>query len=309
MPQAPVPSIDPRVRFVSIPSPALGIPGRCYVYLPPDAEQSGQRLPVLFLLRGHEREWVNPHEDETRAGLTAIDVYERLRAAGVVGPLLMVMPGLASSDNHIPGMLTDFAAPERAGDRDGIGSGRFASYFFDDLLPYIDQHFPTIAGARALTGFSLGGMMALKAAAMHPELFGSVGCYDPTVFYAGDGGRSVRSSDTVLAMPMFDPALGVPRDYAHISANSPVNLLLQADRSALQRITWMVQYGSEQREPWGSNFYRGEYLLRVLKTLGISNALPPVLPDGGHTWATADRHLEQTLPLHWHALNRHREQA
>lgn len=293
---------DPRARLIHVPSAAIGEPRPCYIYLPPEHHQAGRPLPTLYLLRGHEREWVNPHEDESRGGTTVIDVYERLRARGAVGPMILVMPGLASADNAVPSILTDMAEPERAAGK-GIGLGAFRRFFFDELIPFVDSNYRTAPGARAVAGFSLGGLMAVLAAALHPERFISVGCFDGTILYAADGGRRARASDSVLANPMFDAALGVPRQPAQLDAISPITLLLRADRAALRRLTWLIQYGPEELEPWGSNFYRGEYLLRSLAALGIANSAPvAALPDGRHTWQVADRHIEQTLPLHWRAM-------
>lgn len=295
---------DQRARLIRIPSAALGLAKPCYIYLPPEHGEPGRRLPTLYLLRGHEREWVNPREDASRGEATVIDAYERLRAAGAIGPMILAMPGLASDDNAVPSALADMAEPQRASSP-GIGLGAFRRYFFDELIPYIDRTFAAAPGARAIAGFSLGGLMAVVAAALHPERFASVGCFDGTILYASDAGRAARASDTVLANPMFDPALGAPRRPDALDAINPVALLLRADRAALRRLAWAVQYGPEEIEPWGSNFYRGEYLLRALGALGIANAAPlAALPDGRHTWQAADRHIEQTLPIHWRALSR-----
>lgn len=285
-------------------SRVLGVTKRFFVYVPPEyASARRRRFPTLYLLRGHEREWINRCEEAGR-GQTVIDVYERLRASGAVGPLILVMPGLSSDDNRIPGLLTDFRSPERAAGVAGIGTGRFQQFFFDELLPAVDRRLRTVPAARAIAGFSLGGYMAVKAAALRPELFVSVGAFDGAFPYADDSGAA-RPDDPLFAHPMFDPVFGVPRDPAHLSANNPVRLLLRADPSSLRRITWIIQYGPERLEPGGSNFYRGEYLLRVLRSLGITNAAPvAVPPDGEHTWRAADRHIEQTLPLHWEALAR-----
>lgn len=298
------PVYDPRARLVQLRSQVLGIEKQLYVYLPPEyRSQSRRRFPTLYLLRGHEREWINPREDESRAGATVIDVYERLHQAGLVGPLILVMPGLSSDDNMLPGMLTDFRNPELSARVDGIGTGQFQRFFFDELMPFVDDAYRTAPTARALIGFSLGGYMAVKAAALHPELFASVGAFDGSFPYASDGGRSARPGDGLFAGPMFDATLGLPRDHEHLSANNPICLLLRADRTALQQLTWVIQYGPEHSEPWGSNFYRGEYLLRALRTLGIQNAVSlAALPDGEHVWRIADRHVEQTLPIHWQAL-------
>ncbi len=300
------PTYDHRARYVHLQSRTLGLRKGLYLYLPPEyASEPRRRFPALYLLRGHEREWLNPHEDASRGQATVIDVYERLRTAGTIGPLILVLPGMASDDNAVPGMLTDFRRPDLAAASPGIGSGRFASYFFDELIPTIDHRFRTIPAARSIAGFSLGGYMAVKAAALHPELFASVGAFDGAFPYASDGGHTARPAETLFAQPMFDAPLGRPRDRAHLEANHPILLLLRADPAALRRITWLVQYGPERIEPWGSNFYRGEYLLRVLASLGISNAAPvAALADGQHTWHWADRQLEATLPLHWAALAR-----
>lgn len=296
------PAYDPRARLVTFFSAALGIFKRFYVYIPPGL-QPDQRIPALYFLRGHEREWVNPHEDTTRGGTNVIDIYERLRAEGAVGPLLLVFPNVASDDNHVPGLLVNFLAPQRA-DAPGIGSGRFADYFFDDLIGYVDAQFPVLAGRRGIAGFSLGGAMAIKAAAQRPDLFVSASAYDGTFLYAVDRGRRVRRADPVIHNPLFDAAYDVPRNTRFIAANSAGNLILRGDAAALGRITWMIGYGPEHREPWHANFYRGEHLVQCLNTRGLANALPhSAFPDGDHTWRTADAFSALTLPLHDRALH------
>lgn len=298
------PTFDQRARHVRIASRALGLTKSLYLYLPPEyAAAPRQRFPALYLLRGHEREWVNPREDDSRGATTVIDVYARLRATGAIGPMILVMPGLASDDNAVPGMLTDFRSPQLVDGAPGVGTGMFQRYFFDELIPHVDRHFRTIPAARSIAGFSLGGYMAVKAAALRPEHFVSVGAFDGSFPYAADAGRSARPGDGLFAPPMFDAPLGRPRDPDWLAANSPVTLLLRADPASICRLIWIIQYGPEQIEPWGSNFYRGEYLLRALHTLGVSNAAPlAALPDGEHSWRIADRHIEQTLPIHWRAM-------
>lgn len=51
------------------------------------------------------------------------------------------------------------------------------SFIIDELVPYIDAHYPTKpeAAQRAITGLSMGGHGALWLAINHPDVFGSAG--------------------------------------------------------------------------------------------------------------------------------------
>jgi enterochelin esterase-like enzyme len=103
---------DLRIEKVRLETTALGVPKEFYVYTPPGyAASPARRYPVLYLFRGHEKEWIDKGQDPTRAGRNVIDVYEDLLAAGTVGPMILVFPGITSSDNSVPGMLTNFNSP------------------------------------------------------------------------------------------------------------------------------------------------------------------------------------------------------
>ena len=302
-PPVAAPVYDPRAQSIVLPSAALGLNKHLFVYTPPDLPP-GMRVPVLYFLRGHEREWINPKEDDSRGSTNVIDVYLRLRAAGQIAPFVLVFPGLSSDDNTVPSVLTNMDAPALAGNAPGVGSGRFADFFFNELIPYIDAQFPTLGGrARGLVGFSLGGAMAIKAAAQRPDLFASASAYDGTFLYAVDRGRRVRATDSVIRNPMFDAVFGVPRNTQLIVQNSPANLILRGDAAALRGVTWMIGYGPERHEPWQANFYRGEHLVGCLAARGLANALPhSQFADGDHTWRTADAFAALALPLHDRAL-------
>lgn len=296
--------IDPRARKYTFVSRALGISKSFYAYVPPELT-SGARAPTLYLLRGHEREYVNRREDPSRTG-SAIDVYEAQRAAGQIGPLVLVFPGLSSDDNRYPGMIVNMARPELAAESGGIGSGRFYDYFFDDLMTYVDRHLPTLGGRQqALFGFSLGGASALAAAAMHPARFAAAVAYDGTFLYAANRGRNVRKTDRVPRNPMFAPAWGEPRNDALMAAHNAPNLVLRGDAKQLAQVTWAVGYGPKVFEPWRANYNRGEHMVECLKQRGIPNAIGDGEQRlGDHTWLVADAFLAATLPLIDAALRR-----
>ena len=299
--------LDPRVRHVSIDSKALGVTKRFYVALPPGYSQSAnahRHYPVVYLFRGHEREWIHRWQDRSRRGKTVIDVYRQLLEIGKVGPMILVFPGVSSDDNRIPGLLVNLLHPEKAVGAPGLGSGRFQDYFLDELIPYVDSKFRTIKdrSGRAVDGFSLGGFQSIKIAAQRPDLFCSAGAFDGTFLYATNRGRSVRSHDRVLRNPMFAPAFGSPHDPAFVTANSPANLLIRSDRSALAGVQWLIRSGPESGEPWHSNYFRAQHVVGILKGRKLENVVEPVLKGSTHNWRWADKHMEGTLPLHWQAL-------
>ena len=302
-----IPLIDSRVKRVTINSTVLKVPKSFYVYLPPDYDSPSsqtERYPVLYLFRGHEREWVNAEEDQSRQGRTAIDVYLAALERGQVGQMIMVFPGISSDEDTVPGLLVNFRQPELTGGARGIGTGRFEDYFVKELMPYVDSHYRTLPqGAyRGVDGFSLGGLTAMKIASQYPGLFGTAGAYDGTFFYANSNGRGIRQDDRVFRAPLFNPHFGLPRDYNYGAANNPANLIIRGDKTELARLTWFIQSGPQSAEPGEANYYRAQHLLKALAGHAITNAVTTVLENGVHNWATADRHLGQTLPLHWQKL-------
>jgi len=299
---APPAGIDPRVRRVTLRSAALGVRKSFYVLLPPAYDAQDGRYPVLYLLRGHEREWVNPSEDTSRIG-TVVDVYRRLLGAGKVGSMILVCPGLTSDDGRVHGMVTDFRARKLAPMVPGLGTGRFETYMAREVVPLVDALFRTMPdpGRHGVDGFSLGGFMAVKLAAKYPNLFATAGAYDGTFLYASPDGRRVRE-DKVFRASFLDPVFGLPRDQPYAAANNAANLIVDSSRDRVRGVRWLIQYGREEIEPMGSNYYRGAYLRDLLTMKGIVHDIPAVIPDGAHDWATADRHIAATLPLHWDAL-------
>jgi S-formylglutathione hydrolase FrmB len=292
-----------KVETMTLTDTRLGIAKAFKVYLPSGYPADGP-YPVLYLFRGTSDEWLNPQQDSSRQGRTAVSVYEDLRRRQAVGPMILVFMGLGSDDGRWPGILTDWVAPASAR---SVGTGAFASYFFDDVIPAVDQRFRTVGTGkgRAVDGFSLGGWAAVQAAASHPDRFASVGAYDGTFLLAADKDH-VKPEDGVVQQGFLDPVFGAPRQWSAVTAASPANRIWQGDAAKLRQLTWMIGYGPESAEPDDANFYRGDALVKTMTAKGITNRLGP-RPDGHHNWWTADEHLKATLPGHWAAMRQGRQ--
>lgn len=284
------------VVSLSIQSAALAGLKTVYVYVPPGYAESAEEYPSVYLLRGHEREWLNPTEDEHRGGRTAAHIADDLIEQRLIAPLILVMPGLASTDNAVPGLGINMAAPERAPE---VGPGRFEDYMVNEVIPAVDAAFRTRAdgSCRGIDGFSLGGFSAVSLALRFPSLFTSVGAFDGTFLYTG-GTKPDGSVDGLAAHPMLAPVFGDPVRWDHFRRNNPADLLDSLPQAELERLSFHIHSGPQSAEPQ-SNYYRTQHILQKLADRGVKNSFAAVeLAGSNHNWYWADEHLKQTLPRH-----------
>jgi S-formylglutathione hydrolase len=158
----------PRGRIVAdtVPAPALagnllGDPTvqPAWVYLPPGYDDSGRRYPVLYLLHGvldDPSVWIEP----AYQGMTVQATMDSLIGAGAVRPLIVVMP---NGRNALGGSYY----------RNSPVTGRWGDFIAGDLVRHVDGTYRTLgsAGARAIAGHSMGGLGAIWAGMLHPDVF------------------------------------------------------------------------------------------------------------------------------------------
>ena len=191
---------------------------RAFVYTPPTyhADKADVRYPVLYLQHG----W---GEDET-AWMTqghANLIMDNLIAEGKIKPFIIVCTYGMTNEGFRPGGMggmrrpaggagapgarpaggpsADAQAQAPQGQRPqgqrpagggfgGFGSNEgFQKFLCDELVPYVDAHFRTIANKdnRAMAGLSMGGMETHSITLARPEMFGyygllSGGTYSPS---------------------------------------------------------------------------------------------------------------------------------
>src|SRR5690349_3368989 len=139
---------------------------RCFVYTPPDYEKdSSIRYPVLYLQHGggeDETGWGN----QGHAGL----IMDNLIAEGNTKPFIIVM-----ANSYVPGS----AAPGGPGGRDRFNFSAFEHVLVDDLIPFIDANFRTLADQpnRAMAGLSMGGMQTRQITLANLDKFSHIGIF------------------------------------------------------------------------------------------------------------------------------------
>ena len=158
-----------QVVQVLFPSPSTNSTKRAFVYLPPQYDGK-KKFPVLYLQHG----W---GEDETawsRQGHANL-IMDNMIAAGECDPFIIVMTYGMTNDTRIGGL-------------GGFNVKGFETVLVDELVPYIDANFKTIAkkDSRAMAGLSMGAMETRAITLARPEVFAYYGLLSGGVYTPED---------------------------------------------------------------------------------------------------------------------------
>ncbi len=157
------------VQQILFPSKSTNTSRRAYVYTPPSYHKDKSKLyPVLYLQHG----W---GEDETawsNQGHVNL-IMDNLIAEGKIKPFIIVMTYGMTNEVKFGGMSSFKIDP-------------FQTVLVDELIPYVDSNFRTIANQanRAMAGLSMGGMETHTITLNKPDVFShyallSGGTYKP----------------------------------------------------------------------------------------------------------------------------------
>jgi len=134
---------------------------RAFVYTPPTYGKDKKKYPVLYLQHG----WGEDETSWSRQGCAGI-IMDNLLAEGKCVPFIVVMTYGMTNEVRFGG-LGDFTAKD------------FETVLVDELVPFIDNNFRTIAKkeSRAMAGLSMGGMETKTITLRRPEVFGYYGLF------------------------------------------------------------------------------------------------------------------------------------
>jgi len=187
------------MQQILFPSKSTNTSRAAFVYTPPGYEKGSTKYPVLYLQHG----W---GENETSWGIQgkANLIMDNMIAEGRIKPFIVVMTYGMTNTGGRPGGpprppappaggapatgRTDSvrSAPPGGGMAGMIANNGFQTVLVDELIPYVDSHFRTVANrnGRAMAGLSMGGAETHFITLNKPEVFGywgllSGGNYNP----------------------------------------------------------------------------------------------------------------------------------
>lgn len=158
------------VQQILFPSPSTNTSRRAFIYTPPGYEKGKGKYPVLYLQHGwgeDETAWMN----QGRANL----IMDNLIAAGKIKPFIIV--NTYGMTNEVKfGKMREFKIEP------------FQTVLVDELIPYVDANFRTIAKKemRAMAGLSMGGMETKTITLNKPDVFGYYGLLSGGIYASTD---------------------------------------------------------------------------------------------------------------------------
>jgi S-formylglutathione hydrolase FrmB len=143
-----------------------------WVYTPPGYEESEQtRYPAIYVIQGyngHVGMWANRSAFRQPFPETADAVFARGEAPGCLVVYVDAWTAYGGSQ---------FV--------DSAGTGPYHSYLCDEVVPWVDARYRTIAApaSRAISGKSSGGFGAMITPMLRPDLFGALATHAGDALY------------------------------------------------------------------------------------------------------------------------------
>jgi len=183
-----------KVQQILFPSPSTSTSKRAFVYTPPSYEKDKKkRFPVLYLQHGwgeDETAWTN----QGHANL----IMDNLVAEGKIKPFIIVMTYGMTNDVKMGGMKNFKIEP-------------FQTVLIDELIPYVDANFRTLADQlhRAMAGLSMGGMETKTITLARPDVFSHYGLLSGGTYAPADIKDKSKVNLIFLSCGSFENPNGV----------------------------------------------------------------------------------------------------
>lgn len=219
------------------------------VYLPPGYHDDDRPYPSVYVLIGYTGQaemWTNRWAWRP----TFPEAADRLFAGGDAPPCIVVFVDA----------WTRYGGSQYV---DSRGTGRYHTYLCDEVVPWVDEHYRTIADRdhRGVQGKSSGGFGAMVTAMLRPDLFGGFASHAGDSLYElcyvkgfGDAARALRdeydgSYDAFLEDFFSRPALSKEHD-ANLIMTYGVAACFSAEPDGTVRLPFEVSTGRLVPDVW-----------------------------------------------------------
>ena len=250
---------------LSMDSEILGGERKYAVYLPPDYESSQRSYPVLYLLHGggdDQTGWVQFGE--------VLHIADKAIYEGKATPMVIIMP--------------DANTGRRGYFNDIKGEWRYEDFFFEELMPHVEQKYRIKSEKRyrAVAGLSMGGGGSFMYAMHRPDLFSSA-----APLSASTGSLSLEAMKARMDRMEVDYSdLSDEELEAYRRRHSAVALVEDLPADDLKSVRWFIDCGDDDF------LYEGNALVHIaMRKKEIPHEYR--VRDGGHTWT----YWRESLPV------------
>ena len=235
------------------------------VYLPPDYDSSQRSYPVLYLLHGagdDQTGWVQFGE--------VLHITDKAIKEGKVTPMIIVMPDAFTTK------LGYFNLPD--------GSWNYEDYFFEELMPYVEQKYRIKSEKRyrAIAGLSMGGGGSFMYALHRPDLFSSA-C--PLSAYIGPA----TFEEMMDGFTNFYKISVTEKEAApYFKRHNALELIKEMTKEQIESVRWYIDCGDDDF------LFEGNSLIHIeLNKRQIKHEYR--VRDGAHTWTYWRESLPEVL--------------
>ena len=234
-------------------------------YVPPDYETSSRSYPVLYLLHGagdDQTGWVQFGE--------VLHITDKAIKNGSATPMIIIMP---DADTGQRGYFNDIT-----------NSWRYEDFFFDELMPHVEEKFRIKSEKRyrAVAGLSMGGGGTFMYALRRPDLFSSAA---PLSAYVGP--LTLESLKARFQRQEIDLS-GISDEQleAYFRRHNAISLVEDLPADDIKSVRWFIDCGDDDF------LYEGNSLIHIaMKKKDIPHEYR--VRDGAHNWT----YWRESLPV------------
>ena len=188
----------PNIRVIdeAFEIPQLDKTRRVQILLPCDYDSSSRRYPVIYLQDGQ-----NLWDKNAPYGNWGIDEKLAVLKEYEKGDIIVV-----AIDHGEISRINEFTPRNeialKIGEREG---GRYLQFMVETLKPFIDEHYRTLTQPKytGIGGSSMGGLISLFGGILHPDTFGKVMVFSPSLWIYDDVYEEVKGTNSLKDVQLY----------------------------------------------------------------------------------------------------------